>query len=82
VTHLTGLQTLVYIPSKLKILKMWKDLGTALALLLVMEGILPFLNPIQMRQTLLKAANMTDAQLRILGGLFMALGLLLLYTVH
>lgn len=61
---------------------MWKDLGTALALLLVIEGILPFLNPSRLRETLVKIIEMNNGELRMLGAFFMGLGLLLLYTVH
>ncbi len=61
---------------------MWKDLGTALALLLVIEGILPFLNPSGLRETLVKIIEMKNGDLRMLGAFFMGLGLLLLYMVH
>ncbi|MCZ6576609.1 MAG: DUF2065 family protein, partial [Gammaproteobacteria bacterium] len=30
---------------------MWRDLGAAVALLLVLEGIFPFINPSGMRRT-------------------------------
>jgi len=39
----------------------WHDLGVALALFLVLEGILPFLNPHGVRRTLEMIAGMSDA---------------------
>jgi len=60
---------------------MWQDLLTALALMLVIEGILPFLNPAGMRRTLLMVTQMDDGVLRLVGLGSMLLGLLLLYFV-
>jgi len=60
---------------------MWQDLLTALALMLVIEGILPFLNPGGMRRTLLMVTQMDDGVLRLVGLGSMLLGLLLLYFV-
>lgn len=61
---------------------MWHDLLAALALLLVVEGIFPFLNPAAMRKTLLALSVVGDQQLRIAGITSMILGLLLLYWVN
>jgi hypothetical protein len=61
---------------------MWRDLFVALALLLVLEGILPFLNPSRMRRTLLLISDMTDSQLRFAGISSMLIGITLLYIVH
>ena len=58
------------------------SLWLATALLLVMEGIMPFLSPQAFRQTLARMMNMTDKQLRIMGLVSMVLGLLLLYWVN
>jgi uncharacterized protein YjeT (DUF2065 family) len=60
---------------------MWTDLLAAVALLLVIEGILPFLNPAGVRRALHLLAEMDDRQLRISGLISMAAGLLLLYLV-
>jgi uncharacterized protein YjeT (DUF2065 family) len=46
---------------------MWDDLLRALALLLVFEGILPFLSPRRLRQSLLQIASLEDRVIRILG---------------
>jgi len=61
---------------------MWDELLIAIALLLVLEGIMPFLNPAGMRRSLLLIAEMNDATLRTMGFVSMLLGLILLYSVH
>ncbi len=58
------------------------ELWVALALLLVLEGIPPFLSPQALRRTLLVLTELTDAQLRFAGMTSMLLGLVLLYLVH
>ena len=60
----------------------WHDLGLGLALFLVLEGILPFLNPQGLRQMLAMMLSMNDTQLRFSGLTSMLLGLLLLYVVN
>ena len=61
---------------------MWQDLLSALALVFVIEGMLPFLNPAGYRRALLTAAGLDDRALRTIGGAAMALGLLMLYLVR
>jgi len=61
---------------------MWRDLWAALALLLVFEGIMPFLNPSRVKQTMLSIASMEDKLLRIIGLLSMLAGITLLYFVN
>jgi uncharacterized protein YjeT (DUF2065 family) len=60
----------------------WHDLGTALALLLVLEGIFPFVSPGAMRRALATIGELSDAQLRVAGFVSMLLGLVLLYIVN
>lgn len=60
----------------------WSDLMAAFALYLVLEGILPFLNPRAMKRVLLSVTSLGDAQLRVWGLVSMALGILLLYMVR
>jgi uncharacterized protein YjeT (DUF2065 family) len=50
----------------------------AFALMLVMEGLLPFLSPQSWRQVFERAVRMTDGQIRFVGLGSMLLGLLLL----
>lgn len=61
---------------------MWKEILTALALVLVIEGIMPFLNPGAMRRMIVMVAQMDDKTLRIVGLTSMISGVLLLYLVH
>lgn len=60
----------------------WHDLGVAVALLLVLEGIIPFLNPQGVRRLLDMISTLNDAQLRFAGLTSMLLGLVLLYAVN
>lgn len=61
---------------------MWQDFFTALALVLVIEGIMPFFNPQGWRQTMSTIAQMDDKALRIIGLVSMAVGVVLLYLVR
>ncbi len=60
---------------------MWGELLTALGLLLVLEGLLPFLAPKHFRQALLNFAAMEDRAMRIFGVICLFGGLLLVYAV-
>jgi hypothetical protein len=61
---------------------MGKTLLTAIALLLVIEGILPFLVPGLWRETFRRLIEMTDGQLRFIGLTAMLAGLLLLFIAR
>ena len=61
---------------------MWQDFLTALALVLVIEGIMPFLNPQAFRNTLRSVSEMNEKTLRTLGLGAMLVGLLMLYLVR
>ncbi|MCP4128506.1 MAG: DUF2065 domain-containing protein [Gammaproteobacteria bacterium] len=61
---------------------MWHDLLAALALVLVIEGMLPFLNPGAMRKIMRTMSEMDDHSLRISGLVSMALGVAMLYLVN
>lgn len=52
----------------------------ALALMLVLEGLLPFLSPRVWRQFFEKALQMSDGQIRFTGLTLMVIGVLLLYV--
>jgi uncharacterized protein YjeT (DUF2065 family) len=54
---------------------------SALALVLVLEGVLPFLIPGLWRETFRKLTEMSDGQLRFIGLSSMLAGLLLLLLV-
>ena len=61
---------------------MWDELLAAFGLMLVLEGILPFLSPGALRQTLLRLAQLEDRVLRFAGLASMMLGLLVLYYLR
>ena len=60
----------------------WQDLGAALALFLVLEGIMPFLSPQHVRRLFERLSALQDAQLRFVGLTSMLSGLLLLYALR
>ena len=61
---------------------MSNTLLTAFALMLVIEGLLPFLVPTLWRETFRRLTEMTDGQIRFIGLTSMLVGLLLLYIVR
>jgi len=61
---------------------MWHDLLVALALLLVIEGIWPFLNPDGLRRALRLMAEQDDRSLRSAGLVSMVVGVVLLYVIN
>ncbi len=60
---------------------MWDALLIAVALILVLEGVLPFLNPAAFRRSLALINQMDDRTLRIGGLISMVLGVALLYVM-
>ncbi len=60
----------------------WQDLGAALALVLIFEGMLPFLSPGRWRRTLEMIRDLNDGQLRTMGLFLIAVGALLLYITR
>ena len=61
---------------------LWRDLGAALALVLVIEGLIPLLNPAFSKRTLAMVALLEPSVLRIIGALSIGAGLALLYWVR
>lgn len=61
---------------------MSENLLLALALMLVIEGILPFIVPTLWRDTFRRLTELTDGQIRFVGLTSMLVGLLLLYLVR
>lgn len=55
---------------------------TAIALMLVIEGVLPFLVPNLWRDTFRRLTEMSDGQIRFIGLTSMLAGLLLLFLVR
>jgi len=60
----------------------WHDLLAALALVLVLEGILPFANPGGLRRTLRALNDLSDQHLRVAGLTSMLVGLAVLYLAN
>jgi uncharacterized protein YjeT (DUF2065 family) len=60
----------------------WSDLWAAFALYLVLEGVMPFLNPGGMKRALEQLSRLDDRVLRIAGFASMGAGALLLYFVR
>lgn len=58
------------------------DLLAALCLVLVFEGLLPFINPQGWRRTIRQVADLDDKTLRVIGVISMVAGLLLLQVVR
>jgi uncharacterized protein YjeT (DUF2065 family) len=60
----------------------WSDLGAAIALMFIIEGIMPFINPGTFRQMLEMVSKMEERSVRTLGAVWMFLGIGLLYWVR
>lgn len=61
---------------------MWADLLRALALVLVIEGLLPFIAPERWREMMLRLSEVDGRSLRIFGGVLIGVGAVLLQFVH
>ncbi len=61
---------------------MWSELWAAIALVMVLEGILPFLSPDTARRAFTMLARQDSQVLRFGGLACMLSGVLLLYLVH
>ncbi len=61
---------------------MWQDLLSALALVFVIEGILPFLNPAGYKRAMQSVLGLDERSLRRLGLGAMLVGLVMLYLVR
>jgi uncharacterized protein YjeT (DUF2065 family) len=61
---------------------MWNELLVAIALVLVFEGIIPFLAPEKFRQALAQLVQMPDQVLRMVGLVSMTVGIAFLYILR
>ncbi|MCZ7564587.1 MAG: DUF2065 domain-containing protein [Burkholderiales bacterium] len=61
---------------------MWPVFLTALALMLVLEGLLPFLAPALWRDTFRRILLLSDGQIRFFGLVSMSAGIVLLLLIH
>jgi uncharacterized protein YjeT (DUF2065 family) len=60
----------------------WSDLLAALAIVCVLEGVMPFVNPAAMRRLFLKLSACEERELRIGGLASMIVGIVILYLVR
>jgi uncharacterized protein YjeT (DUF2065 family) len=60
----------------------WTEILTALALVFVLEGMLPFISPAKYRQMVMEITRLSDSHIRNIGLLVMVAGLLLLFFVR
>lgn len=60
----------------------WADLLAAVAILLVLEGLLPFANPSGTRRVFEQLSTMGERELRIAGLISVLAGLVLLFVVR
>ena len=60
----------------------WDDLLAALSLVMVIEGIVPFVSPHSLRNMLEKVTRIDDRILRMTGLVSMICGLMMLYVVR
>ncbi|MFC1749710.1 DUF2065 domain-containing protein [Pseudomonadota bacterium] len=59
----------------------WQDLFAALALVMVIEGIMPFVSPNSLRRAYAQMTQMDDRSLRVIGLVSMIVGVVLLTVV-
>jgi uncharacterized protein len=60
----------------------WTDLGAALAIVCIIEGITPFINPAGVKRLLLQLSSLDERRLRIGGFFSMLVGVVILYLVR
>ena len=63
-------------------MELWRHVLIAFSLMLVLEGIIPFLYPQRWRQMVAKLADIDNRQLRNAGFISMLCGVVLLYIVN
>ncbi|MFL0810400.1 MAG: DUF2065 domain-containing protein [Agarilytica sp.] len=61
---------------------MWREFAQAICLMLVIEGIIPFLYPSRWRRLVATIATVDDRQLRIMGFVSMLIGAGLLFILR
>lgn len=61
---------------------MWHEFGVAICLMLVIEGVIPFLYPRRWRDMVTMLAQVDDKSVRVMGLVSMIIGTALLYLVN
>lgn len=59
----------------------WDVIIAAAALMLVFEGIMPFVAPAKWKETMRQAIDLSDGQLRFIGLIAMVIGLSILFFI-
>jgi uncharacterized protein YjeT (DUF2065 family) len=60
----------------------WTDLFAALAIVCIIEGVMPFINPTGMKRLLSRMAALEEREMRVAGLVSMAVGLAILFLVR
>ena len=60
----------------------WTDFVTALGLMLVFEGVVPFLRPAYWKQILIGISEFSDFRLRVGSLILMMIGLIIVYVAR
>ena len=60
----------------------WQVLPVAIALVFIIEGMLPFISPQRWRTMLVVAEQLDDRMIRSVGLVLMLFGIVVLYWVH
>ena len=60
----------------------WQDLWAAIALVMVLEGMLPFVSPEIWRKMIITAVGQSNLALRLMGLMSMLIGLSVLFWVR
>lgn len=60
----------------------WNEILTAFALVLIIEGLLPFASPSRYRQMVAQLVMLGDNHIRTVGLVIIIIGLVLLYVVR
>lgn len=60
----------------------WTEILTAVALVLVIEGLLPFASPGRYRQMVAEIVRLNDNHIRTVGLVIIVIGLAMLYVVR
>ena len=61
---------------------MWQEIVTAIALVLIIEGIIPFVSPLRFKNFVERMSQLKDNHLRFIGLISMLIGLLLLFFIR
>ncbi|MEC7859706.1 MAG: DUF2065 domain-containing protein [Pseudomonadota bacterium] len=58
---------------------MWHEIITTIALLLIIEGMIPFISPDSYKKFVVKMSELNDYNLRLIGLVSMIIGVLILF---